>query len=315
MLPPEAPLTDGASVDPLSGDWEGIAPAPLPLGHLTGAVLPDALYVFVPGFEVAPDVRAAFLVYHVDDDVWEELAAPPNPGGTSLALVAAGAKIAAYHGSQEQGMAADMLYDPATGEWSGLPADPLTATFDRSMVWTGQELLLTGIPLMPDANPAKAPVYRAAALDPATGLWRRLPDSEVVGWDPTWYWADGRLINPTVGSADGGEINNWGRDYPFGGIYDPVAGAWSPLPQPLEPPEAIDAYQGLSVGGAEYLVSSTGFVLHVPTLRWARLTKPRAGEEAGAASVWAGDRLFLWGGVRSNGAATTLLDNGWTWRP
>jgi hypothetical protein len=91
-----------------------------------------------------------------------------------------------------------------------------------------------------------------------------------------------------------------------------ASGDWSPLP---DPPAVANVYQGLSAGGPDYVVSSAGFVLHVPTMTWAPLTKPRAGEEAGAASAWAGDGLFLWGGVRSNGAATTLHGDGWTWQP
>ena len=131
---------------------------------------------------------------------------------------------------------------------------------------------------------------------------------QVLGWNPAWFWAGDRLMNPSIGSADGGQVNNWVL-----ALRDPAAsGAWSPLP---DPPAAANVYQGWSVGGPEFLVSSDGFVLHVPTLTWAPLMKPRVGEEAGAASVWAGDRLFLWGGVRSNGAAAGLVGDGWTWLP
>jgi hypothetical protein len=35
---------------------------------------------------------------------------------------------------------------------------------------------------------------------------------------------EGRLINPTLGDADGGEVGNWGRTYPYGGIFDPLRG-------------------------------------------------------------------------------------------
>ena len=292
--------------------WTEIAPAPLPLGYISGAVLSDVLYVFIPGFEPAAGVRSAFLAYHVLDDRWEELDAPPVPGGTSLALVAAGDKVVGYHPTQERGVIPDLLYDPAAGDWTDLPVDPLAPSFDRSAVWTGQELLLLGVEVVPQPNAARPSLYRAAGLDLASGSWRRLPDSEVLGWNPAWFWAGARMINPSIGSADGGQVNNWGRAFPFGGVLDPASGAWSPLP---DPPPAANVYQGLSVGGPEYLVASEGFVLHVPTFTWAPLTKPRAGEEAGGASAWAGDRLFVWGGVRSNGVAATLLGDGWTWQP
>ena len=310
-MPVGPPLTDGAAFDPSSGEWAEIAPAPLPLGHLSGAVLSDVLYVFVQGLEPAPG-RRGFLAYHVADNRWEELDAPPVPGVTNLELVAAGDLLVAYHPSQESGVSPDLLYDPATGEWTDLPVDPLAPSFDRSAVWTGRELLLVGVEVVPNPNSARPSLYRIAGLDLASASWRQLPDSEVLGWNPTWFWAGDRLINPSIGSADGGQVNNWGRAFPFGGILDPVSGAWSPLP---DTPAVANVYQGLSVGGPEFLVSSEGFVLHAPTLKWAPLTKPRVGEEAGAASVWAGDRLVLWGGVRSNGAAPMLVGDGWTWLP
>lgn len=311
-MPAGPALSDGAAFAPSLGEWTEIAPAPLPLGYVTGAVLSDVLYVFIPGLEPAPGARSGFLAYHVVDDRWEELDAPRVPGGTSLALVAAGDKVVGYQPTQERGALPDLLYDPASGDWTDLPGDPLAPSFDRSAVWTGQELLLLGVEVVPQPNGPRPSLYRAAGLDLASGTWRRLPDSEVVGWNPAWFWAGDRVINPSIGSADGGQVNNWGRAFPFGGILDPANGAWSPLP---DPPAAANVFQGLSVGGPEYLVASEGFVLHVPTLAWAPLTKPRAGEEAGGASVWAGDRLFVWGGVRSNGAAAALLSDGWTWQP
>lgn len=311
-MPPGPALSDGAAFDPASGEWTAIAPAPMPLGDISGAVMPDVLYVYIPGFEPAAGARSSFLAYHIPDDRWEELDVPPVPGGTSLTLVATGNKVVGFHPTQERGVTSDLLYDPATGDWTDLPADPLVPSFDRSAVWTGQELLLLGVEVVPQPNAARPSLYRAAGLDLATGAWRRLPDSEVLGWDPAWFWAADRLINPSVGSADGGQVNNWGRAFPFGGILDPGSGSWSPLP---DPPAAANVYQGLSVGGPDYIVSSAGFVLHAPALTWEPLAKPRAGEEAGAASVWAGDRLFVWGGVRSNGAGAALLGDGWTWQP
>ena len=228
---PAAPgLSDGAAYEPSSGEWTEIAPAPLPLGYISGAVLSDVLYVFIPGFEPAAGVRMAFLAYHVLDDRWEELNTPPVPGGTALALVAVGDKVVGYHPTQERGVIPDQLYDPASGDWTDLPADPLAPSFDRSAVWTGQELLMLGVEVVPQPNAVRPSLYRAAGLDLASGNWRRLPDSEVLGWNPAWFWAADRVMNPSIGSADGGQINNWGRAFSFGGILDPASGAWSPFP-------------------------------------------------------------------------------------
>ena len=217
-MPAGPPLTDGAAFDRSSGEWSGIAVAPLPLGHLSGVVLLDVLYVFVPGFEPAP-ARSGFLAYHIADNRWEDLDAPPVPEGTTLELVAAGNLVVAYHHTQELGVRPDLLYDPATGKWTDLPVDPLAPSFDRSAVWTGRELVLVGVEVVANPNSARPSLYRAAGLDLASGSWRRLPDSEVLGWNPTWYWAGDRLINPSIGSADGGQVNNWGRSFPLAGSW------------------------------------------------------------------------------------------------
>ena len=165
----------------------------------------------------------------------------------------------------------------------------LARAFDRSAVWTGRELLMTSLDLVDQPNSVRPSLYRAAALDLGAGTWRGLPDSEVLGWSPTWFWSGDRLVNPAIGSADGGETNDFGRAFPFGGIFDIGSGAWSTLP---DPPVVASVLQGLSVGGADDVVSSEGFVLNVPTLTWTPLPKPRADELSGMASVWAGDRLF-----------------------
>lgn len=117
-------------------------------------------------------MRSAFLVYNVRDDRWAELDPPPVPVGTSLVLVAAGDKILGYHPTQERGVLPDLMYDPATGEWTDLPADPLAPSFDRSAVWTGQEFLLLGLEVVPQPNSARPSLYRAAGLDPTGGTWR-----------------------------------------------------------------------------------------------------------------------------------------------
>lgn len=222
------------------------------------------------------------------------------------------ARLIGYSGSQEKGVEADLLFDPTAGTWSDLPADPLVPSFDRVVVWTGRELVLLGLAVVPNPNSEKPALYRAAAFDLASGAWRRLPDSEVVGWNPTWYWAGGRIVNASLGSADGGEVNNWGRRFPFGGVLTLPAGEWSPLP---DTPAETGPYQGLSVGGPEDVVSGDGWVLHVSTGTWTELPRPPQPADQGEAAVWADDRLIVWGGVRWKGAEWTVLDDGWAWVP
>jgi hypothetical protein len=313
-------LRDGAAYDPRRDQWRSIRPAPVPLENVAGALLSDALYLLVwstPQDESIPEMEA-FLRYRIADDRWDELPLPHRPVGAHR-LVSTGSRIVAYFGTQENGFVPDQAYDPKNGVWTDLPRDPLAPAFDRSMVWTGQELVALAVRIDPARAPNEPPLYSAAVLDATWTLWRRLQDSQISGWDPRWYWSGGRIVNATFGSADGGQTNNWGRFYPFGGLLEPSTGSWSPLPAP---PTEQGEYRGLSVAGAQHVVSSGGWVLEVSTGRWTPIPRPFSRDTQGEAVVWAGDRLMVWGGIEWDTSRaqvleyrSTLLASGWTWRP
>ena len=310
-------LSDGAAYDPRSDSWRRIRSAPVPLGSVSGAVVDDELYL-IASSSLEDEDNAVFLRYRIDADVWEELP-PPDRASAALALVATDSRVIAYQGSQESGAMPVQAYDLASGTWSPLADDPLTPSYDRSLLWTGQDLVLIGIRLDPNRPPNRPSTYSAAILEAGATQWRNLDDSEISGWDPSWYWSGGQIVNPAIGRADGGETNNWGRFYPFGGMLTPGSWIWSPLPGP---PVGVGAYRGLTVGGPEHVIASDGWVLHVPTGRWAELTKPRALPSIGESAIWAGDRLLVWGGLRwepRTGRLTdpvgTMLDSGTVWVP
>jgi hypothetical protein len=306
-LPDVPPLRDGAAYDPATQAWRPIAEAPIPLGIGVGAIVDGTVWLWLAGFEPAPGVREALLAYDVAADSWREvrLPGPVQPGSK---LVAVGPRLLIMQGSQENGGGPDRFYDPATDAWQELPVDPIGPAYDRALVWTGQSLVLIGIPVArPVAGP---PLYRAAVWDPGSGEWQRLPDPDITGYAPDWWWVDGRVVNATPGASDGGQVNNWGRFVPFGGILDP-AGGWKLLP---EGPEEPGRFTDIATAGAEHVVAG-GWVLHVPTGRWTELGDPPAGQLTGTAATWSGDRLVAFGGVRWAGMQGDILDTGWVWLP
>ncbi|MDQ4034327.1 MAG: hypothetical protein M3153_00200 [Chloroflexota bacterium] len=304
------PLSDGAAYDPSTGTWSPLPDAPVPLGHLTGAVIGDTLYVWVSGIQGA---APAFLSLTAGDDAWLQLDPPPAAQDEQLSLVAAGDRLVAFHTSQELGVAPDLIFDPDPGVWSELPLDPLTPAFDRSMVWIGDAMVLLGRAVVPNPGSERPSLVEAARFEVDTQRWDRFSDSTIVGGSLGWSWTDGRLVNPEIGSSDGGEVNNWGRPYPHGGMLNPAKGEWTDLPPG---PEAPGPYPGVSTAGPEWTVSAAGWALHVPSGRWIELPRPGAGAaDFGQAITWAGDGMFMWGGARSTDIATVLLDEGWTWIP
>jgi len=305
------PLRDGAAFDPATGGWHDIASAPVALEGASTAILDDMVYLLIRGSDWVPGSAPAFVAYDARRDRWLDLPLPPDGKDTGLILAAAGDQVIAYQGSQENGVAHDLVFDPLDETWSELPPDPLIRSFDRTMVWTDAGLVLFGIEDVPQPGSIEPALYRAAVIDLETLKWRRLPDSEVVGYEPAWFWSGGQVVNPTLGTSDGGEVNGWGRSYPHGGMLEPKRGMWSALPD--APPSS--GYPGVSLAGDDYVVSLMGAVLHAPSGTWFELPPPPGSAGEGQAITWAGDSLFVWGGVRWDGDEPSIVSDPWLWRP
>jgi heat shock protein HslJ len=289
------PATDGAAYDPATGTWRRIADAPLPVGLWGGtAVVGDV--VFLLGQD--PAAGAGLLSYDAGADEWTALEPPPG-GLDGVQLTAAGDRLLVWRGERRAGDPPDQLYDPATRSWVPVPEDPLGPSFDRVYVNTPQFVVLTAKELVPD--PGVEPSFvRAAMFDPATGQWvRRLDDSEIVGgW--RWTWTGRRLVDASLGEIDGGEVNNYGRSYPLGGVLDLSAGGWAPLPDP--PPSSVEvdpaaagAWPVEAVGGP--FTALEGWIYDDRDESWTRLHPPDGAPTEPGSAVWAGDRLVVLGGI------------------
>jgi hypothetical protein len=286
------PLADGAAVDPRTGAWRRIADSPVAFAKADGVVVGRIAYL-------QPVDGKELLAYHLDGDRWQRLPVPFSPDSW-YRLVAAGDRLVVYPASDENGTGQDYALDPKTSAWTPLPADPLGLSFDRTMVYTGARLVLFDHELVPNPGAKRPAVTRAAAYDPVSRRWSRLPDSEILSTDP-WLVAGGRLVNPTVGSADGGTVGNWGRSYPHGGILDPVTGDWSPLP--AAPGGPVRSAGARTASTAVY-VDLTGLVLDVPTGSWLRIPDLPGGPVLGAVVVAAGAELLVF----------AVADRTWVWR-
>lgn len=309
------PLADGAAFDPQAGTWRRIADAPVPFEWAQGMVMGTTAYLWIPGSTGRPKAESAFLAYRIEENRWEELPLPAGDIGWFHGIVQAGDRIVAYTSSDEQGQQPDFAFDPATNAWSELPPDPLSPSFDRSMAWSGRELLLFDHELVPNPGSEKPSVTRAAALDLETGTWRRLPDSEILASGP-WVLDGERLINPMLGGADGGDVNNWGRTYPYGGILDPTSGAWSALPDP--PDDEEDFGSGVLTESGGHYFGYRGWILDTTSTTWIEI--PPLDEDelvTGRTVVAAGSEVLVFGGARwkEHSLEAALLDDAWIWSP
>ena len=145
--PAVPPLRDGAVFDPGRRRWEPIADAPVGFSFANSAVLGGSAYLLAAGEPGRPDAPAAFLRYRRAADRWTRLPLPPD--APRRALLATDRQVVAYAGSDEGGQVPDVVFDPASGDWTELPDDPLPPSFGRTMAWSGRELVLFAQKLVP----------------------------------------------------------------------------------------------------------------------------------------------------------------------
>lgn len=300
---------DGAMYDVPSDTWQQLPDAPLPLDVTSSAVLDDVLYLWVA------DAGISVLALDLLARTWSTLPPPPVVGD-HLRLVAAGDRLIAAYGGVGRADALDLAYDPGARRWEPLPVAPFAPTHDRSMVWTGDRLVLV-TPSSPEAGP---PFMRAAVLQHDT--WRELPPQETVIFGSTdWSWTGTRVVSATTYEADGGQTNGFDRPYPSGGFLDPVTGRWSELPAS---PESHQRVIGVPyAAGGRWVGNGEGLVLDTREMRWVEPPPQPDAPDQDASSAWAAGRLIVWGGAAgvqpagpdSDGTAARLLASGAAWTP
>ena len=263
IAPDFAPLADGAAYDPAADSWRTVADAPLNMsGNARPVVVGDLVYVLVLDASWRPGGTGGFLEYDTASNSWRQL---PTPGDGRFEIARFGDSIVAFRGSDEASPAPDLVFDTISATWQSLPDDPLSPSFDRTMVSVGGDLFLFAKDLVANPGSEQPSLVRTAVLDPATMTWTLRSDSEILGSESPV--AVGReVIFANSGSADGGQVNNWGRSYPYGGIYNVDRDEWRSLPAPADD----DTFQIAGVIGPDNSLvnSSAGHVLLANGERW-----------------------------------------------
>jgi hypothetical protein len=274
---------------------------------------------------------------------WRLLPAAPIPAPSVLVSVWTGKEMIVFGRVDKVGSAGEILdstnvaaaYDPAEDEWRKLPA-PLSAKGyggPLNAVWTGKEMLVLGDvnqSFDPEKNRwrrfAAAPAGRAgivvwtgreliewgggccgdvssdgAAYDPSANEWRKIALPPVGGQQsPVGAWTEKELVIFPGRDPEGKPVR--------GAAYNPQTDTWRLLgsrPEPAQGASAVwDGYEILVAGGTRnYGLSTAGIAYNPGSKRWRRL--PPMGGRTGAASVWTGRRLLIWGGQTFPGAIVT----------
>jgi hypothetical protein len=287
---PQARARDGAAFDPEKDGWRRTALAPVPLEpYASHAVIGDEVWVVAEG---------ALLSYDASADAWATHRAPsslPEYGQ----VVADGGRVIVVRSERHSSDEPDQVYDTQAQTWSHLPADPLDPAFGRMLTATSVGLVLTGHDLVAQPGSDKPSFVRAALLAPDSDRWKLLTDSDQLGGGQ-WTWTGKRMVDPTPGGADGGEVNGYGRTIPSGGILDPVMDEWSRLPHP--PKDLTGGWGVEALAGP--LAAGAGWIYDDRDQTWTTVPRPADGPSRAGSAVWAGEQLIALGGVDDDAGYT-----------
>ncbi len=337
--PDDPPRRDGAAYNPAKDSWRQIARAPVPMLYATTAVVDDTVFVLM---------EREFFSYSLTDDTWQRLGKSPT---VYSKLVTVGGVLVAYRETSSGGRDGhrDHYRDVTAELWRELPPTPKRPTFEREMVDVGGKGVLVGRP--PNAKgDYSSSGLAAAVLDPTTLRWTDLKyekgrnAANLVSYLPQpLHAADGKVV---CASPRGDRLDYSRKKQPLiGGILD-LGDGWSRLPErPLSAAERkardeaearlaelherngpesgtrvgadqprIERFPWLNVGGDGFVVAGR-WALDVRSGTWQHVPSDRGPVRlADASAIWAGDRVFAWGGARGTGSDTNAAD-GWTWRP
>jgi hypothetical protein len=203
-------------------------------------------------------------------------------GLASLAVLAASLGLVLVAcGSDHPVSASQPPTGSSSGSWRTLPSAPVRAEAGVTSVWTGDEMIVVGTHPGPDGT-FIGTTDLAAAYDPVTRAWRRLPTPPKT----ENYCHRGAVWT-------GREMLFWGSGL-LG--FDPLNDRWQRLPQP-------PAGMGIAVWTGHELIgwgggccgdaSSDGAAYSPATGAWRKLAPSPLAPEQGALGVWTGRELLV----------------------
>jgi len=219
-----------------------------------------------------------------------------------------GSRMIIWGGRNNTGLLNDgALYDPASDTWSTLALNnPPESRFGSVAVWTGSRLLIWG------GNGATGPLNSGSQLlfDNAGNPLSWQPINSLNAPSPrnghTAVWTGSQMI--VWGGAN--NSNTLGD----GAIYDPIADAWTALPQ-TDGPTARASHLAIWTGaemiiyggqnGSASLASGSAYDPIASTWRSLRNPgAPTARDHAGG--VWTGTELLVFGGLSNSSPLSNL---------
>jgi hypothetical protein len=290
----------GATLDPNTGRWRSIPPAPGP-GRAMQAAVWTGNEVLVWGGRTPTGGGGDGAAYEPTSRRWRALAPSPLAGRENAVVAWTGSELFVWGGNESWKARSDgAAYDPGSNTWRRLPRAPIAGRWASAVAWTGIEVLVWG-GVGEDHDWADG-----AAWNPVSNTWRRLARSPLAPRAAGGVWTGRELVVFGGSQEVPGEGEARMTD---GAAYDPATDTWRRIRKPLPPPGATYG-SGHIWTGTEMLVSGTRsgnprWIAYDPAAdTWRALPEAKIGLEGfpqyahwSPDAVWTGTELILWGAV------------------
>lgn len=143
-------FADGAVFNPLTGQWQPMAPAPASFAardNAAGVWTGEQLVVwggYGRSAECTPCFYASGAAYDPAADSWAPVPAAPLSGRGAHRAVWTSRDMLVWGGFDSAVQADGALYNPVDGTWTRMSPGPLAGRQHQAMVWTGSQLLIWG---------------------------------------------------------------------------------------------------------------------------------------------------------------------------
>ena len=268
-----------------NGSWQRLPAVPVaPSGGYTTVWTGRQVLLFGRRQTKAGDVKRVSVAaaYDPSANSWRRLYPPQQPDPyVGVSSVWTGTEMLIF--------GPGLAYNPRTNVWRELPK--VRNGFPRGIVvWTGREAIGWGGGCCCDYG------SNGTAYNSTTGTYRNLPRSPLAGSQgPVGAWT-GRELIIFVGNLDC-FAKPWPARLARAAAYNPATNTWRRIAR-MPAPGGTGVWDGrelLVIGGGS---NGRSALSYSPTKNHWRQLSPLPSSRVGAAIVWTGKQLLLWGGSK-----------------
>ncbi len=319
---------DGASYDPETNTWAAISTtdAPMPrYGHT--AIWTGTKMIIWGGMDGDTDgATDSGYAYDPENDAWSAISMTNAPTArTAHTAVWTGTKMIIWGGwNLTAATNTGAIYDPATDAWTTISSATVPeARYDHTAVWTGSQMIVWGGRISNPATPLQAPLGSGGAFDPKKNKWSTVATTAVPtngsSHSPTPRYRHSAVWTGTQmliwgGWSNSNTLHGYGN-VRTGAAYNPLTRVWSALKQDVSELEYRQLHTAVWTGSKMIIFGGKGNTTNIsgndygfwrlaagwayrPTDKsWAKINQGLGHVANGAAAVWTGSEMIIWGGL------------------